>query len=67
MKLSYKITHSVIFIAVILLCAYDILALLLWGVDSTISVRITGASKMYPIIPFAFGFLMGHFFAQNKV
>lgn len=51
---------------VIVLGGYDILALLMGGNDSTISVIISWASTKWPAIAFAFGFLMGHFFAQNE-
>jgi hypothetical protein len=35
------------------------------GKDATISVQLTKWGKQYPFIPFAMGFLMGHFWAQN--
>ncbi len=44
----------------------DVILAIVYGLDGTISVQLTEWSHLYPVIPFAFGFLMGHFFAQNK-
>jgi hypothetical protein len=44
--------------------AYDAYALYKGGVENTISVRIIRWSKLYPILPFMMGILMGHFFWQ---
>ena len=40
---------------------YDVFAGLTWGASSTISETIWHLSQSYPIIPFGFGLLMGHF------
>lgn len=44
----------------------DIILAVHGGVNATISVQITRWSHEYPAIAFAFGFLMGHFFGQDK-
>jgi hypothetical protein len=50
---------------VALIGAVDI-GLAVWGgMDATISVQITKWSHEYIAIPFAFGFLAGHWFGQN--
>lgn len=59
-------THYVIIISVLIIGGIDIVLAITRGKDATISVVITKWSKQYPAIPFAFGFLMGHFFGQNK-
>lgn len=52
----------VIAIAIILIIAADIYLVLKGGFTNTISWWIWSHSVQYPIIPFAFGILMGHFF-----
>ena len=59
-----NVTYAVIFSAIAALIIYDVFALLKWGNDCTISVRIWTLARRYPIIPFAIGVLMGHFFWQ---
>jgi hypothetical protein len=59
-----RVTAGVCIATVALLLAYDGVAALLGGQDATISLVITNASR-WPIIPFAFGLLCGHLFAQN--
>ena len=49
--------------AAALLVIYDIYTGIKNGTDSTISWQIYTAGTKYPILPFAFGVLMGHFFA----
>jgi hypothetical protein len=60
-----KASIAVIFATVILVGGYDLVAEYFGGNNSTISVIITYASSKIPAIPFAFGFLMGHWFGQN--
>lgn len=60
-----KISIGVIFATVMLVGGYDLVAEYFGGNNSTISVIITYASSKIPAIPFAFGFLCGHFFGQN--
>lgn len=42
--------------------AYDVYAGVRWGKDATISRRIRHWSHEYPALPFALGFLAGHWF-----
>jgi hypothetical protein len=53
--------------AVILLALYDVFAFARGGTPNTISFIIITWSKDYPIIPLAFGILMGHFFWQLHI
>lgn len=57
-------TQIVMASAVFLLLAYDVYAVVHGGLQETISYEIVKLSKTYPFIPFALGFLMGHFFGQ---
>jgi hypothetical protein len=50
---------------VLAIAIYDIYVLWKDGVKSTISVRILNWSIKYPVIPFVFGFVMGHLFWSN--
>ena len=59
-------TRWVIVLVVVIVGAIDIVLALVGGKDLTISVEIWRWSHEYPVIAFAFGFLMGHFFAQNE-
>jgi len=60
-----NLTQWIIVCSVGLIGGIDIVLAIAFGKEKTISVTITAWSKQYPIIPFAFGLLMGHFFAQN--
>lgn len=52
----------------ILLGIYDLVLLASEGSQATISAQLYTVSKKYPVIPFLFGFLMGHlFFVQHGV
>lgn len=57
-------TQIVMASAVVLLLGYDCYAVFRGGVKNTISWQMTALSQRYPFIPFAMGFLMGHFYAQ---
>jgi hypothetical protein len=46
----------------VLLIVYDIVAVLLFGMDATISVSLYEFSRAYPVAAFIAGFLMGHIF-----
>lgn len=59
-------TQWIIVSSIAVIGLVDIWLALTRGKEETISVAITEWSKQYPIIPFAFGLLMGHFFAQNN-
>lgn len=60
-----KLSIWIIGITVVLLGLID-LGLYMWGENATFSVVITDWSYYTPWVPFAFGFLMGHFFAPPK-
>lgn len=57
------ITGYVILGVTVLLIGWDIYAFIHGGGEATISTIISRTSDGHPIIPFAFGLLMGHFFA----
>jgi hypothetical protein len=59
-----KRSLGVIVLTVILVIAYDFVARAFGGTEGTVSYVVTMLSYEYPIIPFCFGFLMGHFFFQ---
>lgn len=56
-------TLVVLVVTAIVLIAYDIWTVVKKGASTTISWQIYSVSLKYPIIPFAFGLLMGHLFA----
>lgn len=58
-------TKWIILGTIIALIVYDIFAYL-FGVNATLSVVITDFSFYSPWVPFAFGFLMGHWFFPAK-
>jgi hypothetical protein len=62
-----NLTRWIIVGVVAIVGAIDIVLAIYGGMNATISFNITQWSHQYPAIPFAFGFLMGHFFAQNKM
>jgi len=57
-----NLTKIILLVSAAALGLYDIVALVKGGGEATISVVILEASHNYPIIPFLFGVLMGHFF-----
>lgn len=59
-------TRIVIALTVVLLAGYDVFAALQWGNGATISYQIFTLSHQWIIIPFAFGYLMGHFFSPQR-
>jgi hypothetical protein len=59
-------TRWVIAGIVVVVLLIDLVLAVTMGIDATISVQLTAWSHIYPAIPFALGFLMGHFFAQNE-
>jgi hypothetical protein len=61
-----NLTRWIIVSSIAVIGAIDIVLAIVLGKQRTISVQLTLWSKEYPIIPFAFGLLMGHFFAQNN-
>lgn len=59
------ITVIVMVATVIALLAYDVYAIKKGGVEASISQVMLNSSKKFPLIPFLFGMLCGHFFWQN--
>jgi hypothetical protein len=59
-----QITALVVIAVIFILSIFDIVMAYLSGGDATISWCIYQWSLKYPVIAFAFGFLMGHLFAQ---
>jgi F0F1-type ATP synthase assembly protein I len=60
-----QITKIIMAVALVVLVVWDIIAYI-WGTNATISVIITDWSMYTPWVPFAFGFLMGHFFVPAR-
>jgi hypothetical protein len=56
------ITKLVLLAALLLLIAYDILAVSLFGFSGTISVVVYRMATEYPVLPLATGVILGHFF-----
>lgn len=56
------VTQTLIALTVAVAIVYDIYAMSKEGFKATISWQIYSKSQKYPIIPFAFGVLMGHLF-----
>lgn len=61
-----KITGYFIVFGIILIAIYDIYALIEGGQPATISSIIFNNSKVAPMIPLAFGVLIGHVFWGNS-
>ena len=61
-----QITIMILVVTVFALIGWDIYAMFCGGHEATISSVIVTASYDLPIIPFASGFLMGHFFWRLK-
>lgn len=57
----------VIAIAIVVLLAIDVYLVIKGGFQNTISWFMWVNSVKYPIIPFAFGVLMGHFFWNQSL
>ena len=55
-------TDWVIILIAVVAIVYDLFIMATKGVSWTISVRLLAWSKLYPIIPFSIGVLMGHLF-----
>lgn len=61
-------TKALLVIGILLIAAYDVFALFVWGVEATIS-RVVGVEGSFdaPTIPFGVGCVCGHlFWPQNK-
>ena len=63
MKPGVKYTQIFFLVTLLLIAAYDVIALFAWGVDATIS-RVVGVEASFdaPTIPFGVGIVMGHLF-----
>lgn len=57
-----KITGAVVIAVTIGLIGWDIFARIHGGYEATISAVIFETAFKEPVVPFAFGFLMGHLF-----
>jgi hypothetical protein len=57
-----RITGLAITAILLLIAAYDAVAMFGFGTDATISRVVLGNSSVTPTIPFGIGFLMGHLF-----
>ena len=57
-----RLTGLFITAVVLIIGVYDVVAILGFGTDATISRVLLGTSVTTPAIPFAIGFLMGHLF-----
>ncbi len=57
-----SLTAIIIIATVVILIAYDIFAVIKWGVQGTLSVVAYNAAKKYPMIPLWAGILIGHLF-----
>jgi len=62
--LHLSLTQWVMVITVVVLLLYDCYAVYTGGIQNTISYQVTVLSDKFPFIPFALGFLAGHFFGQ---
>ena len=60
-----KVTIIVLVIALVLLLAYDVIAVIMGGTNATISWVLWTESHNYPVIPLFVGILIGHLFASQ--
>jgi hypothetical protein len=60
------ITALVIVAFLLVLLSYDVFAQIVWGTQATISQVMLTQAKLYPMIPFLFGLLFGHFFWPQR-
>jgi hypothetical protein len=56
------VTVCVIVATDLVVATYDVFALVRGGYKATISYVLLKAARNYPLIPFAFGVLIGHLF-----
>lgn len=63
-----RVTVIVVLVDVLLLVGYDVWAAYYGGAPATISWLLSWSSQQWwgASVVFAFGYLMGHFFAQNQ-
>lgn len=62
-----RATRTLVAGSVILLVAYDVVAVVLGGVEATISRVVLGWSIEYPVVPFGVGIVCGHLFWPQRV
>ncbi len=61
-----NITKVLLLIVLAALVGYDVWVMATVGQDASISKTIIDWGLNYPMVPFAFGVLIGHFFWQLK-
>lgn len=64
--LGKKITSSLIFGTAAVWIVWDVVVCALWGVDATESVTLLQLGHQHPIVPFAMGVLIDHFWWSQK-
>lgn len=64
--MTRTITIGVILVSVVFLGGWDLIAVIFGGEPATISSIIQSSAHRWPVIPFLFGVLMGHFFASSQ-
>lgn len=58
-----KTKSAVVFIIIFALAiVWDVIAIVTWGPQVTLSAIVWGLAKEMPIVPFALGIVMGHLF-----
>lgn len=60
-------TKAILIFTTVALSLYDVAAVLIGGVDATISRVIVHAASEYPIIAVAAGILIGHLFWPQRI
>jgi hypothetical protein len=64
MNKHQSVTWTILLVTATILIAFDFAIIRIWP-DSTISQVLLTVAHQYPVVPFAFGFLMGHLFAPQ--
>ena len=59
------ITRLIVLAAILFLIIADVILLIRFGVEATISQVLLNWARAYPVIPFGIGFAMGHIFWPN--
>lgn len=62
---GYRTTFGFIITVILMAVAFDIIAILLWGTEGSLSRVMLDFSKRWPIVPFALGVVAGHIFWPN--
>lgn len=66
-KQARDITGWIIVAAVVILIAYDVVAVVLWGEPATISAVTRDTVLGHPVVAFAAGLLCGHLFWPQTI